>query len=165
MDKHSSLLDPSLSYEENKAFLNTAPGIVFTNFFLCNLQMGNAGVWHYIRLERLARNKLSCSLEPFLSYEENKGFGIRPLESYSQAFFFVTYKWVKYAGVLNHGTLKKLTMDKHSSLLDPSLSYEENRGFLNTAPGTTLTKHYFLHSWWVDPISLNAGKAYQGQTL
>ena len=106
-----------------------APGIVFTNFFLCNLQMGNAGVWHYIRLEGLAMDKHSCSLEPVLSYEENKGLWIRPLVLCSQTFFFVTYKWVKYAGVLNHGTVEKLTMDKHSSLLDPSLSYEENKGF------------------------------------
>jgi hypothetical protein len=46
---------------------------------------------------------------------------------YSQHFIFlVTYEWAKQARVLHCSGLESLVRDKHSSLLDPFISYEEN---------------------------------------
>ncbi len=47
--------------------------------------------------------------------------------SYSQHFiFFVTCEWVQQARVLQYTRLERLARDKHSSLLGPFVSYEEN---------------------------------------
>jgi hypothetical protein len=52
----------------------------------------------------------------------------RLLGPYSQHFiFFLTYKWAQYAKLLNYTRLDGLGGDKHSSLLDSFLSYEENQ--------------------------------------
>ncbi len=46
---------------------------------------------------------------------------------YSQhSIFFVTYKWVQYAIVAHYISSERLALDKHSSLLGPSIRYEEN---------------------------------------
>ncbi len=47
--------------------------------------------------------------------------------AYSQHFiFFVTYHWAQKARVLHYTRLERLARGKHSSLLDPFVSYEEN---------------------------------------
>jgi hypothetical protein len=52
-------------------------------------------------------------------------------EPYSQHFvFFVTYEWTWQARVLQKTTLERLAREKHSSLLEPFVSYEKK--FVNT---------------------------------
>jgi hypothetical protein len=70
-DKHSSLLEPFVSYKENE---NMDPGVILTTLhFLYNLQIGpKARVLHYTKLEILARDKHSSLLEPFISYAKNE---------------------------------------------------------------------------------------------
>ncbi len=46
---------------------------------------------------------------------------------YSQHFIFIiTYKWGQYGTVLIYTSRERLARDKHSSLLDPFVSYEQN---------------------------------------
>ncbi len=62
-------------------------------------------------------NKLEC-----LSVEDFRDQG-----AYSQHFiFFITCHWTKLARVLHYTRLERLAWDKHSSLLGPLVSYEEN---------------------------------------
>ncbi len=82
---------------------------------------------YYARQERLATDKHSSFLGPFVSYEENKLLWINSLRSYSQQFiFFVTYKWAQKVSMLYYARLEKLARDKHSSFLGSLVSYEEN---------------------------------------
>jgi hypothetical protein len=49
-------------------------------------------------------------------------------ELYSQHFIFViTYELAQYGTVLIYTSRERLARDKHSSLLDPFVSYEENK--------------------------------------
>ena len=48
---------------------------------------------------------------------------------YSQLIFFVTFEWALYVTVLLRTRLERLARDKHSSLLDPFVSYVEKRIF------------------------------------
>ncbi len=49
------------------------------------------------------------------------------LGAYSQHFvFFVTNHWTQKARVLHYTSLERLARDKHSNLLNPFISYEEN---------------------------------------
>jgi hypothetical protein len=59
---------------KKKSVVNTVPGAVFrTLHFLCDFWMGEISfIVFYTRLERLARDKHSSLLRPFISYEENK---------------------------------------------------------------------------------------------
>ncbi len=55
-----------------------------------------ARLLHYTMLERLATEKHSGLLGPFLSYEENEVLWIRAREPYSQHFIlFVTQEWAQ----------------------------------------------------------------------
>ncbi len=45
---------------------------------------------------------------------------------YKISFFFVTSEGAKYATVLYQTSIQEMAKDKHSSLLDPLLSYDEN---------------------------------------
>jgi hypothetical protein len=82
----------------------------------------------YTRLERLARDKCSSSLDQFISYEGNKVLWTQPQGTYSQHFiFFIAYKWVQQATVLLYSRLESLARDKRASLLDPFISYEGNK--------------------------------------
>ncbi len=40
--------------------------------------------------------------------------------------FFITYDWAKQAKELDYTSLERLANDKHSNLLAPFRSYEEN---------------------------------------
>ncbi len=58
--------------------------------------MLNKLLLHYTKLERVAKNKHSSLLEPFVSYEENEVLWIRAQGQYSQHFFFfVIYEWAQ----------------------------------------------------------------------
>ncbi len=81
---------------------------------------------HYTRLERLAKDKQTSILGPFVSYKEKEVWGIQLLGPYSQQFFFVTCEWGKYARVLHYTKSEWLARDKHSSLNGPFDSCEEN---------------------------------------
>ncbi len=80
-DKHSSLLDQFISYEEIEMFVNKAHGTVFTTLhFLWNLHLGPKGrLLDYSRPWRLASDKHSSLLDQFIRYEVfvNKAPGIR----------------------------------------------------------------------------------------
>ncbi len=45
--------------------------------------------------------------------------------------------------MLHYNKLERLAREKHSSLLDPFVSYEEN-STVNTVPGASAIKHYGL---------------------
>jgi hypothetical protein len=67
-------------------------------------------------------------VDPFVSNEENKVLWKRPQWLYLQSlFFFITCKWAQSARVLHYTRLEKLARDKHSSLVDPFVSNEENK--------------------------------------
>ncbi len=75
----------------------------------------------------------ACQRQPlsllglFLSYEENEVLRIRTLGTYWKHFiFFMIYESVQKARLLHTVKLERLDKDKHSSLLGPFLSYEEN---------------------------------------
>jgi hypothetical protein len=56
-------------------YSNTAAGTTFTTlYFLLNLPMGPISWTIIYRLERLANEKHSRLLSPFISYEENEVF-------------------------------------------------------------------------------------------
>jgi hypothetical protein len=89
-DKHSGLLGPLINYEENEVFYKWPLGscsqyfIFFVSFRPKKLRIN--------RLVRLARDKYSGLLGPFISYEENEVFYIWTMGSCSQHFiYFVTY--------------------------------------------------------------------------
>ncbi len=44
---------------------------------------------------------------------------------HNTSFFYITYEWVKYARVLYYTGMERIARDKHSCLLDPFIS-EEN---------------------------------------
>jgi hypothetical protein len=49
-----------------------------------------------------------------------------PQGLYLQFFiFFVTFKWARQASVVHNTRLERLSVDKHSSLLGPFVSYKE----------------------------------------
>jgi hypothetical protein len=53
---------------------------------------------------------------------------LRMFWEYSQHFIFiVTYEWAQWVRVLHYTRLKRLAKDKLSSLLDPFVSYKENK--------------------------------------
>jgi hypothetical protein len=123
------LIGPFRRLRRKWSVVNTAPGIVFTTliFFVTYHWTQQARVLHYTRLERLARDKHSSLLGPFVSYEENEVLWIWLQVSYSQHFIFlVTYHWTQQAIVLHYTRLKWLARDKRSCLLDPFVGYEEN---------------------------------------
>jgi hypothetical protein len=77
----------------------------------------------------------------------------------------------KKATALCYTRLERLARNKHSSLMGPFESYEENAVFVvNTLAGTIFTKLHFLSKLQTDPkgysIMLHlAGKVDQEQTL
>jgi hypothetical protein len=54
--------------------------------------------------------------------------------------------------MLDYIWLERLAMDKYSSLLDPFVSYEENK-VLAAVPGAAFTRLHFLKSLHIGPIS------------
>jgi hypothetical protein len=57
------------------------------------------------------------------------GCEYNPKGPYSQHFiFFITYEWAQKTRVLHYIRLYMLTRDKHTVLLGPITSYEENGG-------------------------------------
>ncbi len=81
---------------------------------------------------------------PFVIYEENEMLWTQPQRSYSQhVFFFVTYKWPQEARVLQYTSLEMRAMDKHYSLLDPFVSYE-NDDLLWIQPQRSYSQHLFF---------------------
>ncbi len=73
---------------------------------------------HRIKLETLARDKLSSLLGPLVN---NEMLSIHNLDTYSEyLILFITYKWVVNI------RLEMLARDKHSSLLGPLVNNEEN---------------------------------------
>jgi hypothetical protein len=54
--------------------------------------------------------------------------------------------------MLNYTTLERHAKYKHSTLLGPFTSYEEN-GVLNTIPGTLFTTVNFIHNLRMEPVS------------
>ncbi len=85
-------------------------------------------VFHNTWLERLAEDKHSCLLDPFVSYTKNEVLWIYTLGLYSQNFiFFVAYKWAQKARVLHYAWLERFAQDKYSCLLEPFKTYEENK--------------------------------------
>ncbi len=55
-----------------------------------------------------------------------------------QIIFFVTYSWAQWVRVLHQTSMERLAKNKHSSLLDPFVSYEEYEVF-EYVPGATTT--------------------------
>ncbi len=77
-----------------------------------------ARVLHNVKLERLTRDNHSSLLGSFLSYEENEVLWIQTLGTYSKhLIFFVIYKSIQKARVLNTIKLERLDNDKHYCLL------------------------------------------------
>jgi hypothetical protein len=82
-DKHSSLLDPFVSYAKMKCYEYTHWGLyshkllkyraVFTTlYFLCTYKLDQeTKLLHYSRLEMLARDKHSSLLDLFISSAKN----------------------------------------------------------------------------------------------
>ncbi len=67
--------------------------------------------------------------------------------------------------MLHNTRLKRLIIDKQSSLLSLFVSYEENV-VLDMAPGIKLSPFYFLSNYQMGPISKGyAEKASHGQTI
>jgi hypothetical protein len=69
MDKRTSLLGELVSYKESEA-----PGTVLTTFIsvLAYELVQHVRAFHFTRLERLARDKRTSLLGPFVSYKENE---------------------------------------------------------------------------------------------
>ncbi len=129
-DKHSSLLGPCINYKENVVLwiqllsLYSQHFIFFVTYEWALL----AWVLYYISLKSIARDKHSSLLGPCIKYKENVVLWIQLHGQCSQHFiFFVTYKWAELAELLYYfNWLKILAMDKHSSLLDPFVSFKVN---------------------------------------
>ncbi len=80
---------------------------------------------YYTRPEKLDRVKHSSLLGPFVSYEENEVVWIQLIPS-QHFIFFLNYELAQYVRVLHYTRPEKLDKDKHSCLLGPFVSYEEN---------------------------------------
>ncbi len=79
---------------------------------------------HCTRLKRLSSDKHSSLLGVFVSYYENVTFRLLPQGPYSQHLIVIlTYKWAQYARVLHYTMIKKLSGDKHASLLGAFVGY------------------------------------------
>jgi hypothetical protein len=76
-------------------------------------------------MKRLAKNKHSSLLDPFVSYEEYEVFEYVPGAS-QHIIFFVTYSWAQWFRVLHQPSMESLYRHKHSSLLDLFIGFEEN---------------------------------------
>ncbi len=113
-----------------------SPGTIFSALFF------------YIKLGGFARDEHSRLLGPLVLYEENEVVQIQFQGPCSQHFiFFLIYEWAQYARVLHHTRLERLASEKHSSLLCPLLSYEENKKLKIQSQGR-YSQHFifFLHS-------------------
>ncbi len=66
-------------------------------------------------MERLAKNKHSSLLVPFVSFKEYEVF----------EFFFAAYRWAQKVRVLHRTSMERLARNKHSSLLTPFVNYKE----------------------------------------
>ncbi len=144
-DKHKSLLGPFVSYEENKVLPIRPHGLYSQHFiFSVSYKCAHSAIMlHYTRLKRLVRDKHSSLLGPFITYEENKFLQIRTQGQFSEHFFFsVSYKWAQKTTVLHYTRLKRLVRDKHSSLLGPFITYEENK-FLQIRTQGQFSEHFF----------------------
>ncbi len=139
-DKHSTLLGPLISFEEIKVSWVWPLGLYSQCFiFYLTYELSQkARVLHYARLKRPARTKQFTLLEPLISYKTIEELWVWPRGLYSQCFiFYVTNEWPQQARVLNYASLERLVRDKPSSLLGPSLRYEENEVL---SRGTIATK-------------------------
>ncbi len=117
-DKYTTLLDPFVSYEENEVLWIWPQGLYSQPFilFLTYEWDQKARVLHYIKVERLATDKYTTLLDPFISYKENEVLWIRPQGLYSQPFIlFLIYKWDPKARVVHYTKVERRASDKHSA--------------------------------------------------
>ncbi len=124
-DKHSSSMGPiyELWIKWSVVILHLQHFIAF----ITNKWTLLAGVLHYIRFEKLAVDRCSSLLDPFMRYEGNKVLWVWHHGPFSQNFiFFIIYKCAQQARVLHYTRLESLARDKSSSPLGPFVSYEEN---------------------------------------
>ncbi len=81
----------------------------------------------YARLERLATDKHSSLLEPYISYKEMKFCKYNSRDHIHKTSFSWKLKNEFNKLIVLHNTrLERFATDKHYSLLDPFVSYEEN---------------------------------------
>ncbi len=81
-------------------------------------------MFHYSILERLAKEKYSNLVGPFVSYEENDVLQMWHQGRYSQHFnLILTYEWDQE--VFHYSILERLAKDKHCNLFDLFESYEK----------------------------------------
>ncbi len=129
-DKHPNLLGPLASYEENKVMWICVQWLYTQHFifFVTLKYTQQVRVLLYTRLKKLAKDKHSSILRPFMSYEENIVLWIWLDGLYSQQFiFFITFKWAQKARVLHYTRLERLVKEKCSTLLKQFIIYKENK--------------------------------------
>jgi hypothetical protein len=103
----------------------------------------NKLVLYFSWLER--RHKPSSLLGPFVSYEENEVFvNAAPGIVFTTLYFIRNLHLGQKGRLLDYSRPRRLANDKHSSLLDQFISYEEIEMFVNKAPGTVFTILNFL---------------------
>ncbi len=118
--------------------------VFITLHFIPNLRMGPSECYIKTRLEKLARDKHSSLLGPFIGYEENELLWVRPQDLFITLHFITNL----YMGPIT--SLEKLSRDKHSNLLEPFIGYEENE-VLWIQPQVPYLQHFmlFLTYEWV----------------
>ncbi len=97
----------------------------------------NKLVFHYARLEMLARDKHSSLLGPFICYQGNEVLWILPQGPNSQhLILFIAYESAQYTRLLLSTKLQRLANDKQSNLLGPLICYQGNEvlGILPQGP-------------------------------
>ncbi len=116
--------------------------------------MGPKSHTHCTGLKRLTRNKQSSLLGLFLSYEEKEVLWMQQIgHNICGLIFFLTYRWVQKARVLNYLRLERFTMDKQFSLLGLFLSYEEYEVLWMQQIGHNICGLIFFLTYRWDPKS------------
>jgi hypothetical protein len=113
----------------------------------------------FSRLERLAKDKHSSLLWPFVSYEENYVWWILHWGLYSH--LSITYKWAKLVWLSHYTMSERLAMDKHSNSMGQLVSYEEKSVVNTETSGVQLnlfrdkSKEKFKSSWQIQFINIH----------
>ncbi len=127
--KHSSLLGPCVSYEENKVLWIWSLESYSQHFILFITYTGAQWATLFVPGNTFLPGvmKHSSYLAQCMRYEENEMLWIWSLESYSQHFIFlITYTWSQWARVCAPDNTFLSSLLKHSSLLGPCVSCEDN---------------------------------------
>jgi len=109
--------------------------------------------WHC--RAKLRQWKHSLSATPLNAKHKNPKFHCSPEQIWAKAFFHAcqtgdqSYKTFLY---LHKTRLERPARSIHSIVLDPFVCYEE-KSFVTLAPCAVFTILYFLHNFWMDPIS------------